>query len=183
MRRSPDDGVVRVEALPPMASARHDVVRGLRVRASPRGERHHPAQGPRVACDRHSGGVRRRWCGSHVPGPGAAQPRRGDRDGRAGAARCDQRALRARYPRTRYIRAPSSAPCLGHPSHAHERPIPSPPRLQRALSSSSTRPSGSAGKEQAGPAYKEEAHRLVCHGPCPSSHRQRRLHPGCPATL
>ena len=107
----PDD-VVRVAALPPIASARRDAVSGLRGRATPRGARHRPAQGQRAACDRHPGGERRRWCGSHAPEPGATRPLPGDRDGRAGAARCDRRALQARYRRTRYTRAPSSAPVV-----------------------------------------------------------------------
>jgi hypothetical protein len=160
----------RGEALPPIASARGDVVSGLRGRATPWGERHRPAQGKRAVCDRHPGGVRRRWYGSHAPGPGARQPLRGVRDGRAGAARCDRRALRARYRRTRYTRAPSSALCRQHRSHPHEHPIPLPPRLHRALSSSSTRPSGAACKEQ--------VHRVAW--PLPLI--ERSAHPGCPAT-
>jgi hypothetical protein len=71
------------------------------------------------------------------------------------------------------LRADHAAPrppvADGQP-HACPKPLPQP--LPGALSSSSTRPSGPAYKEHAGPAYKLQAPRLVHHSPSPSSPTQ-----------
>ena len=103
--------------------------KSVRRRALPTRERHRPARWQRAASDRHRDDARRPPCASRAPGPCAARLLPGDRDGKAGAARCDRRALRARYRRTRYTRSPSSAPCRQHPSHligAPQRATPQP---------------------------------------------------------